>query len=80
MQRNEINILITRISKYAPREFKDYPLPIANGQLHDHLIWSLTREAETDEKLIDELKAQIKTVLQENIKLKSESIQDKMIT
>jgi hypothetical protein len=53
LQRNEINTLITRLSKYARREFKDYPLAVGNNEVHDPLIWRLTREAETDEKLIE---------------------------
>jgi hypothetical protein len=48
-QREEINILLTRLAKYAPREVSDYPKAmITNGSLDPH-VWKLTRKATTDE-------------------------------
>lgn len=51
-QREEIKSLLTRISKYAPREFRDRKGEQAPGEKFDLVRWQLTREAATDEELI----------------------------
>jgi hypothetical protein len=52
--------LLTRLGKYTKNELKDYPKEhIVNGQ-YDPVIWKLTREAETDEKLIEKLRKDLK--------------------
>jgi hypothetical protein len=54
-QRNEINILLTRLAKYAKRELSDYPENLLENGKHDPIMWKLTRRAKTDEDMIEQL-------------------------
>ena len=51
-QRNEINIMVKKVCKYAPKEFNDYPASVMSNKPFDYSIWKLTREAESDEQRI----------------------------
>ena len=55
-QRNEINIMVKKVCKYAPKEFSDYPVAGQANKPLDLTTWKLTREAESDEKLIQQLR------------------------
>ena len=57
-QRNQINIMVQKVCKYAPKEFNDYPATAMINKPFDYSIWKLTREAESDEKLIKQLRQQ----------------------
>ena len=72
-QRKEIIFLVTRLAKYAPREFKGHPKCLYKNGIPDYAMWKLTREAETDEALIKSLREQLKEAL-----LKEESMMEEI--
>jgi hypothetical protein len=58
-QRNEINVMLTRLAKYAPQEVSNYPKNmIVDGKL-DPQVWKLTRKAATDQDLIGDLEEKL---------------------
>ena len=81
-QRNEINILLKKVQKYAPKEFNDYPATAMVNKPFDYSIWKLTREAESDEQLISQLKKQRTADLQQQQILikKNQSLRDYVST
>jgi hypothetical protein len=64
-QREEIKNMLTRLSKYAPREFRDSDADQVQGEAIDLVRWQLTREAATDEALIAQLREQVGFLKQE---------------
>ena len=59
LQRKEINLLLTRLHKYAPREIGEYPKCLLVNGIPDPEMWKLTRAAETDEETIKKLQKEL---------------------
>ena len=59
LQRTEINSLLKKLSKYHPREVKDYPKCLLKNGMPDPEFWSLTEAAQTDEDTIKKLREEL---------------------